>query len=261
MRLPDVGNSSGVSETIGFIIILGIVMAGIGLVTLYGYPALLAAQHEANVKNMQKNMIVLQSDLKSLTSKYIPYQETVLQISGGTLLIEKDKSSGPVITIANDSFVIASIVPGQLRYISDDQSVNIALENGAVHTRYWSSPTGSTMLAEPWWFYDPASKTYVIQLISLTGTDDMARTGVGTVKMHLDDSPTLPPYQISEGEIITVTYKPNLPEDYRVAWRNYFSHPELRMTAVNDPGNITFSLTPEAETLIIKQYNVTISSI
>lgn len=260
MRSRESENSSGVSETIGFIIILGIVMAGIGLVTLYGYPALLAAQHEANVKNMQKNMIVLQSDLKSLTSKYIPYQETVLQISGGTLLIQKDKSSGPVMTIKNESSVIASIQPGELRYISDDQTVNIALENGAVHTRYWSSPTGSVMLAEPWWFYDPASKTYVVQLIILTGTEDMARTGVGTVKMHLEDSSPLPPYDMSN-ETITVTYQPDLTEDYRVAWKNYFSHPELRMTAVNDPGNITYSLTPEAETLVIKQYTVTISSI
>ena len=32
---------SGVSETIGFVVILGIVITGIALVTLYGYPALI----------------------------------------------------------------------------------------------------------------------------------------------------------------------------------------------------------------------------
>ena len=79
---PD---EQGVSETIGFIIILGIVMTGIALVTLYGYPALLNQQAEANIKNMGNTMIVLQTDLNSLAYRIVPYQETAIQVSGGVL--------------------------------------------------------------------------------------------------------------------------------------------------------------------------------
>jgi hypothetical protein len=57
----------GVSEAIGFILIFSIVIAGIGLVTLYGYPMLLKQQTSANERIMEKNMIVLQNDVKSLT--------------------------------------------------------------------------------------------------------------------------------------------------------------------------------------------------
>ena len=81
-------HESGVSETVGFIIIFGIVMTGIGLVTLYGYPMLLQQQAEANVKNMQKTMIVLQTDINSLTFKNVPYQETAIQVAGGTLSVK-----------------------------------------------------------------------------------------------------------------------------------------------------------------------------
>ena len=39
-------------------LIFGIVIAGIGLVTLYGYPLLLQQQVSADEKIMEKNMIV-----------------------------------------------------------------------------------------------------------------------------------------------------------------------------------------------------------
>ena len=79
-------NNTGVSETIGFVLILGIVITGIGLVTLYGYPVLLQQQQNANVKNMEKNMIVLQNDMKGLAYRNVPYTETTMQISGLSLI-------------------------------------------------------------------------------------------------------------------------------------------------------------------------------
>ena len=79
-----------VPEVVGFIIILGIMMTGIGLVTLYGYPALIQEQANANIKNMERNMIVLQNDMKSLTYKSVPYEETTLVVTGGTLSVQKE---------------------------------------------------------------------------------------------------------------------------------------------------------------------------
>jgi len=67
-------NNKGVSETVGFIIIFGIVITGISLVTLLGYPALLNQQQEANIRNMEKNFIVLQVNANNLAYKNLPYQ-------------------------------------------------------------------------------------------------------------------------------------------------------------------------------------------
>jgi hypothetical protein len=64
----------GVSEAIGFLLIFTIVIMGIALVTLYGYPMLLQQQVSADEKIMEKNMIVLQNDVKSLTYKMVPYK-------------------------------------------------------------------------------------------------------------------------------------------------------------------------------------------
>ena len=80
-------NDRGVSEAIGFMLIFGIVIAGIGLVTLYGYPLLLQQQVSADEKIMEKNMIVLQNDVKSLAYKTVPFKETSLKIGGGALTV------------------------------------------------------------------------------------------------------------------------------------------------------------------------------
>jgi hypothetical protein len=76
-------NDRGVSEAIGFILIFSLIIAGIGLVTLYGYPLLLQQQVGADEKIMEKNMIVLQNDMKSLAYKTVPFKETALKIGGG----------------------------------------------------------------------------------------------------------------------------------------------------------------------------------
>src|SRR5512136_159083 len=78
---------SGVSESIGFLLIFTLVITGIGLVTLYGYPMLMQQQTSADEQIMEKNMIVLQNDVKSLAYKTVPYKETSLKIGGGTLAV------------------------------------------------------------------------------------------------------------------------------------------------------------------------------
>ncbi len=78
-------NREGVSESLGYLIIFGLVLTGIGLITLYGYPLLMQQESSANLRNMEQTMIVLQSDIKSLTYKLANYKETSLRVSGGTL--------------------------------------------------------------------------------------------------------------------------------------------------------------------------------
>jgi hypothetical protein len=246
---------SGVSETIGFIIIFGIVLTGISIVALYGYPALVQEQANANIKNMEKNMLVLQSDLRSLTFKSVPYQETAMQVSGGTLMIKKDIPDSP-----NFTFNVAAaggpehFTPGELRFVSSDGQATVTLENGAVHIRYWSSPNGSAMLATPGWYYDPILDTYVIQLIRINGTADLAQTGIGTVRMQL-----IPlPYQTNDTVTSSdyIEYNPNLASHYGVAWNNYLRNPDLQLT--ESSGRFHFK---DGSQLIRKYYNVTFLSL
>jgi hypothetical protein len=263
--------TAGVSESIGFLLIFTIVIAGIGLVTLYGYPMLLQQQTSADEQIMQKNMIVLQNDVKSLAYKTVPYKETSLKIGGGALTVYNSFYSPATskITIkdssANPPFV-DSFSSGDLMYSSVSAGTDISLQNGAVVMRPRVSP-GSVMIAEPRWFYDGSTKTMVINLVNITSTGMLSKAGVGTVQMSLgetqfqksdvlDTIPLVPP--------ILLEYTPDPVQDYSIAWNNYFTNPSLGMTLVSGtPGTGTmlkYQL-PDTTTLVIKQYEVNIKSL
>jgi hypothetical protein len=255
---------SGVSETVGFIIIFGLVMTGIALITLYGYPLLLQEQANANVKNMERNLIILQNDVKSLTYKNVPYQETTLQVSGGTLFVKQEPdntTSGAYFEISGTGTPIR-IYPGEIYFDSSDGQATVALENGAVHIIYRSSPNGSAMIANPRWYYDPINSTYVLSFIRINASADMSQTSIGSVKMHIVDSNQTGPIDITS-DTVTIKYHGSHEHNYRVAWYNYFKDPSLQIKNVNMTGtnNATGTLDFNAKNLVIKEYNVTILSL
>ena len=215
-------NENGVSEAIGFMLIFGIVITGIGLVTLYGYPLLLQQQVSADEKIMEKNMIVLQNDIKSLAYKTVPFKETSLKIGGGSLAVYNSSNDPSTLTIYSDPAnpYVDSFNAGELRYESVSAKTDISLQNGAVMLRPRSGQ-GSTMLAEPRWFYDGKTQTMVINLVNITSTDLMAKEGIGTVQMMLGD--TNYTYVTSVTNPVLVKYTPNPDQDYSVAWDNYFT--------------------------------------
>jgi hypothetical protein len=260
-------NASGVSEAIGFLLIFTMVICGIGLVTLYGYPMLLEQQTNADETIMQKNMIVLQNDVKSLAYKTVPYKETSLKIGGGSLILYNASYSPPSSTIkiydnlGNDYLV--GFHSGDLRYESAGAQSDISLQNGAV-VKKSTVTEGSAMLAQPRWFYDGATNTMVVNLISLNSTGLLSRAGIGTVQMQMGETK----YQtvtIASGNEFFLDYTPDTGgQDYSLAWENYFTQ-NGNMRYVSTTGStkkyafITNAGTPP--TLVIKQFDVWIKSL
>jgi hypothetical protein len=246
-------NDRGVSEAIGFMLIFGIVITGIGLVTLYGYPLLLQQQVSADEKIMEKNMIVLQNDIKSLAYKTVPFKETSLKIGGGSLTVYNSSNDLPKFTIkdAAGNLYADSFHAGELRYESVSAQTDISLQNGAVVMRPRIGQ-GSTMLADPRWFYDEKTQTLVINLINITSTDLMAKEGIGTVQMALGETNYTYISPVSGNQVI-VKYE----GDYSVAWEHYFTQ-TLGMDPEGTPD--TYKL-PLVNTLVIKKYEVQIKNI
>ena len=246
-------NERAVSEAIGFIIILGIVMSGIGLVTLYGYPVLVKEQSNTDVRNMERAMIVIQNDMKSLCFKNVPYKETTLQVSGGTLEVINATSYGGFINVTNGTTLFQNNSVGALVYRSDRGTEVITLENGAVITRQ-EDAAGSAMLAEPRWFYDETTKTFAVYIMNITTDEAMARSGVATVRMSLEGVVT----NVSSspgGEEITVIYESDTSNDNSVAWGNYLTG-SLGMER-SDDGYTLQGVTR----LVIKEYRIRIHGI
>lgn len=255
-----------VSEAIGFIILFGIIIAGIGLVTLYGYPMLLQQQSNSDEQIMEKNLIVLQNDVKSLAYKTVPYKETSLKVGGGALVVYNmsydDHSAN--FTISDNSGKIKDddgniplkFYPGDLRYESTNAQTGMSLENGGVVKRMLAE-NGSTMLAEPRWFYDDQTKTGVIYLIGFNSTDTMSRSGIGTVKMELESTNSTE-YSVALDQV-SVQYGPDSNANYETAWDNYF-HNSLGM-AETSAGSKVYNFPSDMERLVINKYVIAIKSV
>jgi hypothetical protein len=250
---------------------------------------LLQQQTSADEKIMEKNMIVLQNDIKSLAYKTVPYKETSLKIGGGALTVYNSSSGSLSSTFKIDhddgttSYLPApynngGFHPGELRYESVSAQTDISLQNGAVLLRP-RVQKGSTVLAEPRWFFDASTNTMVINLIEITSTNIMAKEGIGTVQMELVGEPSEQPYysetSVPADGFIFITYTPSITDttqDYSVAWDNYI------MNTWNFPQGYRtiFSGTPGTDsavkykfrnpgssdmTLVIKIFKVNIKSI
>jgi hypothetical protein len=250
-------NERAVSEAIGFILILGIVISGIGLVTLYGYPVLLKEQSNTDVKNMERAMIVIQNDMKSLCFKNVPYKETSLQVSGGTLeVIDAGVLPSPAFEISSPGFDTMTFSPGALVYRSDRGTEVITLENGAVMTRQ-EDATGSAMLAEPRWFCDinPTTneKTFVVYIMNITTDEPMAKSGMATVRTGLEKTNTTV-YAPGGAFEVKVTYPEDA--DNSVAWENYLTGSSLKMG-----GSSGTYIQSDVNKLVIKEYKIKIHGI
>ena len=257
-----------VSEAIGFIIIFGIIIGGVGIVTLYGYPMLTQRQTSADEQIMEKNMIVLQNDLKSIAYKTVPYTETSLKVGSGTLTVYNmtyDNATESHFDVYDNQGLIATsanplvFYSGDLRYDSTSAETDLSLENGAVVKRLIAE-NGSTMLANPRWYYDSQTNTAVIYLIGFSSASDiMSQTGVGTVKMNLEQTNYMP-YVLPAGDILYVRYLPNNNADYSAAWYNYFEG--MNMAETGAPGEYKWLLnSAQPANVVIYQYQVNIESV
>lgn len=253
-----------VSESIGFLLIFTIVIMGIGLVTLYGYPMLLKQQSGADEQIMEKNMIVLQNDFKGLVYKTVPYKETALKIGGGSLEVNNFQTNGPTFRIEDSSgtLLMPDNKTGELSYQSTSTQEEISLQNGAVVKQSFTS-SGSTMLAEPRWFYDESTQTMVINVVCINSSQHMSREGIGTVQMELGPTDYFKgEYPVGFGTTIHVFYTPvNKEQDYTLAWRNYFEK-SMKMTCSGGTYPTPLSCTKNSvQTIVIKRTEVIINTI
>ena len=258
---------NGASESIGFLLIFTIVMMGIGLVTLYGYPMLLQQQTGADEQIMEKNMIVLQNDFKGLVYKTVPYKETALKIGGGTLELNNFRtlpSHGPAFDVSE--YLGSDLMPtnntGDLRYLASASQSAISLENGAV-VKQDPSVTGAVMLAEPRWFYDDQTSTIVINLVWINSTGYMSHTGIGTVQMGLGPTEYVRDDPVG-GKKVSITYTPDTTSlNYDAyAWKDYMEKQmNMQCGAPSATSAMTCTTNNAYNTIVVKRTEIVINSI
>ena len=149
-----------------------------------------------------------------------------------------------------------------MRYESVSAQTDISLQDGAVVMRPRIQP-GSTMLADPRWFYDSTTNTMVINLINITSTDIKAKEGIGTVRMKLVGEPFYneTPFTIGDSRLpVKIDYTTDLNQNYTVAWNTYFTQKLNMIPDGSGIYNLPIDSTRPGR-LVIKKFEVEIQAI
>jgi hypothetical protein len=268
-----------VSEAIGFIIIFSLVIVGIGLVSLYGYPVLLKQQTTADEKNMEQTMITIQNDVNLLCFGNTPYKNTALRVSSGSLTVYNQADSPGFFTIlyGPDGGIPASpftgtpldnqVKTGELRYEANEGMGVISYENGAVMGRR-TLYEGSYMIATPRWFVDvnptTSARTLVLFITNIDSASTLSLAGIGNLELERTDEVYVLDVTATElglpGPLhsISVEYNPPDPTSSNLkAWNTYALGIDDAATEIS-PNTIRYD---NLDRTIIKVYNVTVRSL
>jgi len=125
-----------VSEAVGFIQTLAIVIISTAIVYYAGAPILEKAEKNAHFLEMEKGFIFLSANIDKIGFDRAPIRNTELKIMGGAMTVAHDST----ITIGDSSFELGSV-----EYIYDDKV--IAYENGGIWIKH---PGGEvTIVSQP----------------------------------------------------------------------------------------------------------------
>jgi len=230
---------------------------GIGLVTLYGYPMLLDQQISTDERNMEQLMINILGDIKLLTHSNVPYRDVSMNVAGGSLWVHDYSETNQTFQIDYwDGGSIGPFMPGEVQYTSDGGDAVITLENGAIVKRQQNAE-GSAMLAEPRWFYDDDTYTFVIFLTRFKADNAYSLSGVGNLPMSMCEAPDVVDDSIAAGTgDVTITYTKDSSDDYSKAWENYFTGSSIVDGGLAKNGD-SYVLS-NVNRLVVKTYNISI---
>lgn len=216
-------DEDGVSEVIGYVVILGTILMSIGLVLGQGFPALQQHQDTEHFKNTQQTFSIVQSNLNEVVDKQVPARATEMRVRDSTL-----HTKGKVYIGSNESGPPVAGEFSESRVITYDTSENkLVYENGAViASSSSSSENGSTMLREPLWSLGQENPSVNAVDLSVEGDGDV-HAGGGTTQIRGN---RMGARTDTHDKMYLSIDSPNAD-----AWVRYFERSETVVAIVDDP--------------------------
>ncbi len=239
-------SETAASEVIGHLLILFITILGVGMIALYGVPAIYSLEDMANSKNSEQAFTVLDSRASRVTLGESPLQITNINLGGGTMTVEPNSTSNPSYMVVNSSSFNVTIPMGRVKYTLGDRTV--AYEGGGVWAQY---PGGGTvMLSPPEIHFN--GWTLTLPVINIYGNSSVG--GKGTAVVSFKKNATLiqfpntswinrtNPVPTDAGKVYV-----NVTSDYYLAWADYarsLGYTKVSTNSTTHAANIELTVVP-----------------
>ncbi|ABE52397.1 DUF7289 family protein [Methanococcoides burtonii] len=197
-----------VSETVGFILLFGVVVIGMSFIYVTGYPILQSNMDSSIFQGAEQSFIVMQSDMKMVSFDQTPVKNMNLKLHSAGMWID----STPFMDITYNGTSTHYPI-GKIEYMKGERS--LAYENGAVMAQY---DTGSKIMLSDPRIYSTiigGDDITTIGIVQVNGNGGSSGSSVITLKMEHNDT------VLTRTDIpVNVSLKMN--SDYAYVWRDYF---------------------------------------
>ena len=249
-----------VSESLGYVIIFGVIVSCIALVLLSGNQIINDTEKQTSFNGMKQSFDVIGSDLRKAAYGGTTVITTSVKVDSGSLYMKDASSSDMRIEVYDDTnfdhYKYGKDI-GAIGYTSDIYGQSIGIENGAVIETYGGNgKTGSIMTSQPRIFYSAATGTLMIDVINLDGASVSQGGGVARIQTKSEDfsTETFTPSS-SNVEIRVKTDNPG-------AWNDYFTNgPKLTVSTADnaDPDHWSYAKITGVQKVIIVTYDMSVT--
>ncbi len=234
-------SDEAVSESVGYIILVGILVTVVSIVLMIGYPIFQSSIQEGHMQNMQEAFYLLSANANKVAMYESPTQSAELQLNGGALSINDTgffeityyDSSNNIIGTNNTTNLIV------MEYKLGDNTVAYIL--GGVCSGYGYS---STMLSKPsmYEYTNTDGHTTIVVPVTTFQNSIGAIGGTGTVRVIINSpyySKTLNsvsyPAAVHYDYVYHISIR--MKSDYNQCFKAYFEN-TLGFTEVSDSDGV-----------------------
>ena len=179
-----ISDNRAVSESIGSVLVFGIVITGIALIVLSGMNILNDTKDLNNFQNVEQGFKVVQSDLKRVALEKTPVMTARMHLEGGALYTNV---TGYPFQVDFNGNTYRNTT-GAISYLGSNGK-SLSVQNGGVWLAYAASDLNDQMVLPPRIFAQPDTGTLVINVIRLTGSpSSFGGSGTMNIVMEYNDT-------------------------------------------------------------------------
>lgn len=218
-------SEDAVSEVVGYMLLLGIIVTSVGLVSVLAIPIIEDAKENAYLKNMEQGFTVMDSKISLVALGKSPTQLVQMYCQKGDITVYNQTSSRMTVSFTNKtgtSFELYNESIGSIQYQLGENK--IAYEGGGVFRKYPGEGDPVT-ITPPEFHYN--GETLTLPIIKVEGNQSTGGNGVLNFFLVSDNKPNVlypnPGFNseftnpLMIGQQINVVIK----SDYYVAWADY----------------------------------------
>ncbi len=178
-----VRDRGAVSETLGYVMIFGIVFTCIGILMFSGSQIISDTEERTMFQGIEQSFNVLSSDLRKTSFDASPMRTFQIRYDGTMQFSPGDFDL--VVARSDDTPIYSGGPAGSIRFRSTRTSQSISLENDAVVMNYADNGADSSVMSQPPRMYvSEDTRTLMVSVIDLEGAGgSMGGQGVADIRM------------------------------------------------------------------------------